>query len=113
MHRQTQAQSFILASGQGSSGWNKGVAWLLAISNSMYAFGGTDGGNYHRPISQMMFKADHLSDSHLRGTTATWSARATGYDNDNDNWYHDLLIIVHRVHVFCQGPGCHPEGTLT
>lgn len=44
MHKQVQPQTFILESGQGNSGWNEGVAWLLAISNSMYAFGGTDGG---------------------------------------------------------------------
>lgn len=37
MHGQTQPQYFILASDQGSSGWNEGTAWLLAISNSMYA----------------------------------------------------------------------------
>lgn len=47
MHKQVQPQTFILASGQGNSGWNEGMAWLLAISNSMYAFGGTDGGKSH------------------------------------------------------------------
>lgn len=46
MHKQVQPQTFILASGQGNSGWNEGMAWLLAISNSMYAFGGTDGGKF-------------------------------------------------------------------
>ncbi|GAQ33308.1 choline transporter [Aspergillus tubingensis] len=43
MHGNVQPQSFILESGQGNSGWNGSTAWLLAISNSMYAFGGTDG----------------------------------------------------------------------
>lgn len=52
MHGQTQHHSFILASDQGSSGWNEGTAWLLAISNSMYAFGGTDGGSL--PLSQLL-----------------------------------------------------------
>ncbi|KAI9037558.1 choline transporter [Aspergillus affinis] len=43
MHQQTQHGSFVVASGQGNSGWNDGTAWMLAISNAMYAFGGTDG----------------------------------------------------------------------
>ena len=46
MHGNVQPQSFILESGQGNSGWNESTAWLLAISNSMYAFGGTDGGTF-------------------------------------------------------------------
>ncbi|KAE8381889.1 amino acid/polyamine transporter I [Aspergillus bertholletiae] len=43
MHQQMQPQHFLLQSEQGSSGWNEGTAWLLAISNAMYAFGGVDG----------------------------------------------------------------------
>ena len=44
MHQEAQPESFILASGQGNSGWSKGTAWMLAITNALYAFGGTDGG---------------------------------------------------------------------
>ncbi|KAL4873647.1 hypothetical protein BDV12DRAFT_207489 [Aspergillus spectabilis] len=43
MHNEVQPASFLLESGQGTSGWNEGTAWVLAISNSMYSFGGTDG----------------------------------------------------------------------
>ncbi|KAB8262170.1 choline transporter [Aspergillus pseudonomiae] len=43
MHQHMQPQSFLLQSGQGNSGWNEGTAWLLSISNAMYAFGGVDG----------------------------------------------------------------------
>ncbi|PYI01459.1 choline transporter, partial [Aspergillus sclerotiicarbonarius CBS 121057] len=43
MHQEVQPESFILASGQGNSGWGAGTAWMLAITNSLYAFGGTDG----------------------------------------------------------------------
>ncbi|KAL5342282.1 choline transporter [Aspergillus crustosus] len=43
MHDKVQPASYILESSEGASGWNEGTAWMLAISNSMYAFGGTDG----------------------------------------------------------------------
>ncbi|GKZ17763.1 hypothetical protein AbraIFM66951_010831 [Aspergillus brasiliensis] len=42
MHQQVQPSSFLLAPTQGNSGWGKGAAWLLAINNSMYAYGSTD-----------------------------------------------------------------------
>jgi choline transport protein len=38
----TNDASFVLASGQGISGWNQGTAWILGISNAMYNFGGSD-----------------------------------------------------------------------
>ncbi|PLB46239.1 choline transporter [Aspergillus steynii IBT 23096] len=47
MHQQTQPGSFVVASGQGNSGWGQGTAWMLAVSNAMYAFGGTDGAVIH------------------------------------------------------------------
>lgn len=67
IHGQTQPQYFILASDQGSSGWNEGTAWLLAISNSMYAFGGTDGGNFPPskllgPCLQLTILVIHISE---------------------------------------------------
>jgi choline transport protein len=34
--------SFLTASGQGSSGWNPGTAWVLGIANAMYNYGGAD-----------------------------------------------------------------------
>ncbi|KAK1625277.1 amino acid/polyamine transporter I [Colletotrichum phormii] len=43
MHKHTTPSSFITQSGLGSSGWSPGVAWILGITNAMYAFGGTDG----------------------------------------------------------------------
>jgi choline transport protein len=39
---QTNDTAFILASDQGTSGWNSGTAWLLGIANAMYNFGGSD-----------------------------------------------------------------------
>ncbi|KAI3010417.1 hypothetical protein CBS147346_1630 [Aspergillus niger] len=42
MHQQVQPGSFILSSAQGNSGWSRGTAWILAINNSMYAYGSTD-----------------------------------------------------------------------
>lgn len=44
LHDHTQPASFLVDIGSGQSGWNQGAAWLLGISNAMYAFGGTDGG---------------------------------------------------------------------
>ncbi|KXH67038.1 hypothetical protein CSAL01_06580 [Colletotrichum salicis] len=44
MHKHAMPMSFITQSGLGSSGWSPGVAWILGITNAMYAFGGTDGG---------------------------------------------------------------------
>lgn len=46
MHQQVQPSSFLLAPTQGNSGWGKGAAWLLAINNSMYAYGSTDAGQF-------------------------------------------------------------------
>ncbi|KAM0550331.1 hypothetical protein ACHAPJ_009002 [Fusarium lateritium] len=43
MHQHVNKGSFIVESGLGVSGWNSGTAWILGISNGMYAFGGTDG----------------------------------------------------------------------
>ncbi|OHE91443.1 hypothetical protein CORC01_13262 [Colletotrichum orchidophilum] len=43
MHKHTMPASFIVHSGLGSSGWSPSVAWILGITNAMYAFGGTDG----------------------------------------------------------------------
>lgn len=44
MHKSRMPTSFLTQSGLGNSGWNDGTAWLLSISNAMYAFGGIDGG---------------------------------------------------------------------
>lgn len=44
MHGPTQPASFVTSSSFGSSGWSFGVAWVLGITNAMYAFGATDGG---------------------------------------------------------------------
>lgn len=41
-----QPASWLTQDGLGTSGWGDGTAWLLGISNAMYAFGGTDGGMY-------------------------------------------------------------------
>ncbi|KAJ5391469.1 hypothetical protein N7509_006959 [Penicillium cosmopolitanum] len=43
MHKSRMPTSFLVESGLGNSGWSPGTAWLLSISNSMYAFGGIDG----------------------------------------------------------------------
>ncbi|KIL86469.1 hypothetical protein FAVG1_10299 [Fusarium avenaceum] len=43
MHQHRNDASFLVQSGLGASGWNSGAAWILGISNGMYAFGGTDG----------------------------------------------------------------------
>lgn len=42
LRQQTQSLSYILTPRLGGSGWNLGPAWLLGITNSMYAFSGTD-----------------------------------------------------------------------
>lgn len=44
MHQHVNNGSFLVESGLGVSGWGSGAAWILGISNGMYAFGGTDGG---------------------------------------------------------------------
>ncbi|PYH45738.1 amino acid transporter [Aspergillus saccharolyticus JOP 1030-1] len=43
MHDHVQGKSFAVATNQANSGWNSGAAWLLAISNAMYAFASADG----------------------------------------------------------------------
>ena len=40
-----QSGSIIVQSGLGTSGWTDGTAWVFGVTNAMYAFGGTDGGN--------------------------------------------------------------------
>jgi choline transport protein len=39
-----QPASWVTEAGLGTSGWGDGTAWLLGITNAMYAYGGTDGG---------------------------------------------------------------------
>jgi choline transport protein len=56
MHGPAQPASFITSSSFGSSGWSFGVAWVLGITNAMYAFGATDGG--------MFARRGHISRSH-------------------------------------------------
>lgn len=43
MRKETRDTSTVFQSGQGTSGWDTGTAWLLGIINSMYCFTGTDG----------------------------------------------------------------------
>ncbi|KAK7398128.1 hypothetical protein QQX98_012492 [Neonectria punicea] len=43
MHKHTNDGSYLVQSNLGTSGWDSGTAWLLGITNCMYAFGGTDG----------------------------------------------------------------------
>ncbi|KAI9149882.1 Choline transport protein [Paramyrothecium foliicola] len=43
MHSNAQPSSFLVDNKGQGSGWNSGAAFLLGISNAMYAFGGTDG----------------------------------------------------------------------
>ncbi|KAI9146855.1 choline transporter [Paramyrothecium foliicola] len=42
MHKNTNDASSLTQSGLGVSGWSPGMAWMLGITNAMYAFGGTD-----------------------------------------------------------------------
>jgi choline transport protein len=46
MHQHVNKGSYLVQSGMGTSGWGSGTAWILGISNCMYAFGGTDGGKF-------------------------------------------------------------------
>ncbi|KPM37242.1 hypothetical protein AK830_g9303 [Neonectria ditissima] len=43
LHKHTNEGSYLVQSNLGTSGWNSGTAWLLGITNCMYAFGGADG----------------------------------------------------------------------
>ncbi|KAK5996415.1 Choline transport protein [Cladobotryum mycophilum] len=43
MHEHTQPGSFLIQPSLGTSGWSDGTAWVLGVSNCMYAYGGTDG----------------------------------------------------------------------
>ncbi|KAF7548700.1 hypothetical protein G7Z17_g6886 [Cylindrodendrum hubeiense] len=43
MHDHTNEGSFLVQSNLGTSGWDSGTAWMLGITNCMYAFGATDG----------------------------------------------------------------------
>jgi choline transport protein len=42
MRQQTNSGQFVTASRQNNSGWSPGVAWVLAISNALFCYGGTD-----------------------------------------------------------------------
>lgn len=44
MHKHTSNGFDLFKSGQGNSGWSDGTAWVLGVTNCMYAFGGADGG---------------------------------------------------------------------
>lgn len=50
MHNKIQPSSFLTDPRLAVSGWSTSAAWLLAISNGMYAYGGTDGGKHRRLI---------------------------------------------------------------
>ncbi|GAW17731.1 hypothetical protein ANO14919_071970 [Xylariales sp. No.14919] len=43
LHKHVNDGSYLVESGLGNSGWNSGTAFVLGITNSLYAFGGTDG----------------------------------------------------------------------
>lgn len=43
LKKHTQPGSFITQSGLGTSGWSPGTAWIMGITNAMYAYAGTDG----------------------------------------------------------------------
>ncbi|KAF2963967.1 hypothetical protein GQX73_g9605 [Xylaria multiplex] len=43
LHKHVNDGSYLVKPGLGNSGWNTGTAFVLGISNSLYAFGGTDG----------------------------------------------------------------------
>lgn len=45
MHQSTNS-SALVQQNLGDSGWDGGFAFVLGIANSMYAYGGTDGGQY-------------------------------------------------------------------
>lgn len=53
MHKHVNNGSYLVKSGLGTSGWNSGTAWMLGISNCMYAFGGTDGGKPLDPMNEV------------------------------------------------------------
>jgi hypothetical protein len=66
MHKHSNPGSFLVESGLGISGWSTGTAWVLSISNSMYAFGATDGGQLSALRSMGRIDLEQLSISARR-----------------------------------------------
>ncbi|KAJ5279721.1 hypothetical protein N7478_005093 [Penicillium angulare] len=65
MHKSRMPTSFLTQPGLGNSGWNDGTAWLLSISNAMYAYGGIDGGMFPFEETLLLLK-DTTSNTTLR-----------------------------------------------
>lgn len=63
MAKQHEPASWITRAHLGTSGWSDGTAWLLGISNAMYAFGGTDGGKIYlaNPMLLRLFYSKTLN----------------------------------------------------
>lgn len=85
MSRHKQPGSFIVESGLGTSGWGGGTAWVLGITNAMYAFGGTDGGQSTRLVPPTI-KLTLFSYPHQRGGFSTWPTRPSSDVHDHHYW---------------------------
>ena len=59
MCKHKQPGSFVVRSGLGTSGWRDGTAWVLGITNAMYAFAGPDAGEIHAPTSKLLTTKYH------------------------------------------------------
>jgi hypothetical protein len=104
MHQHTQPGSYLTESGLGNSGWNPGAAWLLAISNAMYAYGGTDGGRF--PLGSentFIFLRNDIdvtftnSNPYLRRNAKARQESTSSNDGDHGHWSCYLIIFVHYL----------------
>jgi hypothetical protein len=102
MHKHSNPGSFLVESGLGISGWSTGTAWVLSISNSMYAFGATDGGQLS-PWAVLTWS----SYPYQRGDVTTWTTSASSHYHDHGYWAVDQFPSLPRSHVLHDGPrGC-------
>lgn len=98
MHKSRMPTSFLVESGLGNSGWSPGTAWLLSISNSMYAFGGIDGGwcSLRRPVAKLTPSQSH---PYLRGDAPARKTHSSTHDLDYA--YRSFYCIL----SFCRSHG--------
>ena len=70
LKRQSQPLAYVTTPLRGNSGWHLGPAWLLGVTNSMYAFSGTDA---------VIHIAEEMKDPERRLPQAMSLTMATGF----------------------------------
>lgn len=108
MSKNRQSVSFIVQSGLGTSGWGDGTAWVLGITNAMYAFGGTDGGK-RVPGWRLYLTVTLLTwrlAIHKWRNRPAWTACPSSHDHDHDYQFYNEFFLTVCVDVLHIRPTC-------